>query len=136
MASLFGASSCCFSCEWAGVAVDSFHPLSSRFSYSINSVCAATCTTHHIFDLLSESLIHQSIHKWVNSGVQHDHNGRGISNNFQFFYWSIILQPVAECVSQPTNSEDYTDHDDHQGNSFSNLHHTLCIMTSDSMLVS
>ena len=47
---------------------DSFDPL----NFSDPVFCWSTNAADHSLDLVPESLIHQSVHNWVDSGIEHD----------------------------------------------------------------
>ena len=88
-------------------------------------------TAHYCLDLLSESLIHQIIHNWVDSGIEHD---QGVANILSHIgnsvFGGIMPQEVNNRVTQITNSEDGSDSNSHQSNSFSYFPHTLQVNTA------
>ena len=109
--------------------VDNYHPLvCPTVMYRVSRWPASTA--HYCLDLLPESLIHQNIHNWVDSGIEHDQGVVNILSHRISVRRGIIPQEVDSRVTQITNSEDGSDSNSHQSNSFSYFHHTLQVNTA------
>ena len=96
------------------------------FPHGANPGCWGADAAQHFLHLLSELLVQQSVHKRVDSRIDQDHR---VSNS----HWdgtSVIgcheLYCVDNFICAPTYSKYYSDSYDHQGNTLSHPHNTLC----------
>ena len=104
----FGALSY-FLCWFCG-SVNDFDPL--NFSDSV--FCWLANVADHSLDLLPESLIHQSVHNWVDSGIEHDHcASSSMCCTMNAVTGNVSGEDVACRLRQPTNCKDATDSYDH-----------------------
>ena len=108
-----------------GGAVDNLHPV--RFPVKIDPVsCWAATAAHHWLHLLPVALVEQSIHSWVDSGVENDQCvDKCMSCITKGECGNIKDQDIVNTFSQPTYCKDGTDSYDHQSDSLPYLHHTL-----------
>ena len=54
---------------WVCGSVNNFNPL----NFSDPGICRSANAVDHSLDNFPESLIHQSVHNWVDSGIEHEH---------------------------------------------------------------
>lgn len=85
-----------------------------------------TTTAHHVLDLPTELLIHQSVHNWVYSGIEHDNCGlRDISYITSTEDRRKESHKVGDTSRHPTHSKYDTDRDHHKSDSLPYSQHTL-----------
>lgn len=85
-----------------------------------------TTTAHHVLDLPTELLIHQSVHNWVYSGIEHDNCGlRDISYITCTEDRRKESHKVGDSSRHPTHSKYDTDRDHHKSDSLPYSQHTL-----------
>ena len=86
----------------------------------------STTTAHHVLDLPTELLIHQCVHNWVHSGIEHDNCGlRDISYITSTEDRRKESHKVGDSSRHPTHSKYDTDRDDHKSDSLPYPQHTL-----------
>ena len=126
-------------CSWSSCflnrrngSVDNFHPLVCRaMMYRVSRCSASASTAHYCLNLLPESLIHQNVHNWVDSRIEHDQGVADILSQIATnVLGGVMPQEVKNGITHITYSEDGSDSNSHQSNSFSYLHHTLQVNTA------
>ena len=96
------------------------------FSCSMNLVRWTEGAANHSLNLLSESLVYQTIYKGIDGWIEQDHYcSNGPSNIARAVGGAVIAQEEDNCVSQPADWEDDTDGYNHQSDTLSYLYHSL-----------
>ena len=80
----------------------------------MNAVCGSRSAAQHSLDLLSESLVDQSIYERIDGRVKQNHyGGNGISDIAGSVGGAVIAQNEDNSVCQPTDGKDNTDGNHH-----------------------
>ena len=83
-------------------------------NFSDPVICRWANAADHSLDLRPESLIHQSIHNWVDSGIENDHcASSSMCCTMNAVTGNMSGEDVASRLRQPTNHKDGTDSYDH-----------------------